>query len=74
MYVADPNVFDVFTHKILYGDPKTALDAPTSIAVSHTLARRYFGDRNPLGETLTLGRQRRSRSRWCSRTCRKTRT
>jgi putative ABC transport system permease protein len=52
-YVADPSVFQVFTHKILYGDPRTALDSPTSIAISHSLARRYFGDRNPLGETLT---------------------
>lgn len=52
-YVADTNVFQVFTHKILYGDPKTALDSPTAIAISHTLARRYFGDRNPIGETLT---------------------
>ena len=52
-YVADPNVFQVFTHKILYGDPKTALDSPSSIAISHSLARKYFGERNPLGETLT---------------------
>jgi putative ABC transport system permease protein len=52
-YVADTNVFQVFTHKILYGDPKTALDSPTSIAISHTLAKRYFGDRNPIGETLS---------------------
>jgi putative ABC transport system permease protein len=52
-FIADPNVFEVFTHKILYGDPKTALVSPTSIAVSRTLARKYFGDRNPLGETIT---------------------
>jgi putative ABC transport system permease protein len=52
-YVADPNVFQVFTHKIIWGDPKTALDSPTSIAISHSLARKYFGERNPLGETLT---------------------
>jgi putative ABC transport system permease protein len=52
-YVADPNVFDVFTHKILYGDPKTALVSPTSVAVSRTFARKYFGDRSPLGETIT---------------------
>jgi putative ABC transport system permease protein len=51
-YVADTNVFEVFTHKILYGDPKTALDSPTSIAISRSVARRYFGDRNPIGETL----------------------
>jgi putative ABC transport system permease protein len=51
-YVVDTNVFEVFTHKILYGDPKTALDSPSSIAISHSVARHYFGDRNPIGETL----------------------
>jgi putative ABC transport system permease protein len=51
-YVADTNVFEVFTHKIIYGDPKTALESPTSIAISQSVARHYFGDRNPLGETL----------------------
>jgi putative ABC transport system permease protein len=51
-YVVDTNIFEVFTHKILYGDPKTALDKPASIAISHSVARRYFGERNPLGETL----------------------
>jgi len=51
-YVADTNVFKVFTHKILWGDPNTALDSPTSIAISHSVARHYFGERNPIGETL----------------------
>lgn len=51
-YVADTNVFQVFTHKILYGDPKTALDDATSIAISHSVARKYFGERNPIGEIL----------------------
>ncbi len=54
VYVTDPNVFDVFTHKILYGDPHTALDSPTSAAVSRKLAERYFGDRSPIGQTLTV--------------------
>ena len=51
-YVADTNVFKVFKHKILYGDPNTALDSPTAIAISHSVARHYFGERNPIGETL----------------------
>jgi putative ABC transport system permease protein len=50
----DPNVFEVFTHKILYGDPKTALAEPTSVAVSRKFAQKYFGDRNPLGETINI--------------------
>jgi putative ABC transport system permease protein len=53
-YVADPNVFAVFTHDILYGDPDTALVEPQSIAVSRTFAQRYFGVANPLGEIVTL--------------------
>jgi putative ABC transport system permease protein len=54
VYVADPNVFEVFTHEIVYGDPKTALVDPSSAAVSRTFARRYFGEANPLGETIAL--------------------
>jgi putative ABC transport system permease protein len=54
IYAADANVFDVFTHRILYGDPKTALTDPSSVAVSGTFARKYFGDANPIGETNTL--------------------
>ncbi|HEX5050025.1 MAG TPA: ABC transporter permease [Gammaproteobacteria bacterium] len=50
----DPNIFEVFTHKILYGDPKTALVDPTSVAVSHKFAQKYFGERNPLGETINI--------------------
>src|SRR5882672_1579876 len=51
---ADPDVCEVFTHKILYGDPKTALVEPTSVAVSRKFAQKYFGDRNPLGKTINI--------------------
>jgi putative ABC transport system permease protein len=51
-YLTDPNVFELFGHTIVYGDPATALEDPLSIAISETVARRYFGDRNPIGEKL----------------------
>ncbi len=54
IYTADANVFDVFTHHVLYGDPKTALVDPSSAAVSRTFARKYFGDSNPVGQVITL--------------------
>jgi putative ABC transport system permease protein len=53
VYFADDNVFEIFTHEILYGDPDTALVDPASVAVSESLARRYFGEANPIGETVT---------------------
>jgi len=51
-YVADDNVFDVFTHEIVYGDPRTALTEPATIAISRRVAERYFGTENPIGRTL----------------------
>lgn len=52
-YFVSPNVFDVFPPKVIYGDPKTALKAGGSIAISETVARHYFGNANPIGETFT---------------------
>jgi putative ABC transport system permease protein len=55
IYLADPTAFEIFTHKVLYGDPKTALDSPYSIAISETFARHYFGNENPIGKQLSSG-------------------
>jgi putative ABC transport system permease protein len=52
-YLVDDNVFDVFTHHIIYGDPKAALKDGTSVAVSETFARKYFGSANPIGQVIT---------------------
>jgi putative ABC transport system permease protein len=52
-YFVSHNVFDLFPVKVIYGDPKTALIEQGSIAVSQTFARKYFGDVNPRGETIT---------------------
>ncbi len=52
-YFASDNVFDVFSHKILYGDPKTALKDGGAVAISETVAKRYFGKANPIGETIS---------------------
>ena len=52
LYYADPSIFTLFSHDILYGDPTTALIDPASIAVSASFARQYFGDRNPIGESI----------------------
>jgi putative ABC transport system permease protein len=53
VYLADNDVFEVFTHEIVYGDPRTALSEPSSIAISRRMAQRYFGHENPIGRTLT---------------------
>jgi|WetSurMetagenome_2_1015567.scaffolds.fasta_scaffold32653_2 putative ABC transport system permease protein len=52
IYYTDANVFEIFTHRFIYGDPKSALKDPTSAAVSESFARKYFGDANPIGKTM----------------------
>jgi putative ABC transport system permease protein len=54
--LVDENIFDIFTHDIIYGDPKTALTDPSSAAVSETFAKQYFGETNPIGKTIHADR------------------
>lgn len=53
VYQVDPNVFDIFEHEIIFGDPSSALVDPSSIAISQSVAERYFSGENPLGKTLS---------------------
>ncbi|MBO9614697.1 MAG: ABC transporter permease [Dyadobacter sp.] len=50
--LADSTLFGVFDLKLLKGNPKTALTAPLSLVLTETSARKYFGDSDPLGQTL----------------------
>jgi putative ABC transport system permease protein len=53
IYLADPTVWKIFTHKVVYGNVDTAFDSPYSIAISESFAKHYFGAENPIGKTLT---------------------
>ncbi|MFC4874583.1 ABC transporter permease [Negadavirga shengliensis] len=52
VFFMDSTVFDVFSWKLVQGDPKTALVAPFSIVLTKSAAKKYFGDEDPLGRTL----------------------
>jgi hypothetical protein len=52
--IADPSFFKMFTFPLLKGSPDTALVEPRSIVVTESLARRFFGDEDPMGKILTL--------------------
>ena len=54
VYFVDNNVFDIFTHNAVYGDLQNALTDPTSIVISQSLARTYWGETNPVGKTLEI--------------------
>ncbi len=50
---ADSTFFKIFTHRFLYGDAEHALNRPNTIVITKSFANRYFGNENPLGQTIT---------------------
>ena len=50
---ADSTVFEVFTIPLLRGNPKTALNRAFTVVISQEMARRYFGDEDPMGQVLS---------------------
>lgn len=51
---ADSTAFDVFDWEVLAGNPKTALIRPNTIVLTKELAKKYFGDENPIGKTIIM--------------------
>ncbi|WP_291199591.1 ABC transporter permease [Dyadobacter sp.] len=51
---ADSSLFRVFDFKLIQGDPKTALKEPLSLVFTEKAAKKYFGDSDPVGQTLLL--------------------
>lgn len=54
IYLADSNIFEMFDYKIIAGDASTPLMCPATIVLTSTLAKKYFGNENPIGKTLKL--------------------
>jgi putative ABC transport system permease protein len=52
LVAADPELFDIFDFRWLRGDPRTALESSSSLVLTESLARKYFGDADPIGQTL----------------------
>jgi len=55
---ADSSFFNVFSFKLLDGDPNQALVQPYSIILSETSAKKYFGNDDPIGKLLKVGRDK----------------
>ncbi|MFT3935052.1 MAG: ABC transporter permease [Chitinophagaceae bacterium] len=49
---ADSTATDVFDLKFSAGDPSTALSTMNGIVITTSMAKRYFGNENPLGKVL----------------------
>lgn len=55
VYWADSTFFDFFGYELLQGDPKTVLSSPNKAVITESTATKYFGNRNPIGQTFSVG-------------------
>src|SRR5688572_26960701 len=51
-YATDANFFEVFDFKFLSGDKATALKKPFSLVLTKSMAKKYFGEKDPIGELI----------------------
>ena len=57
VYFADENLFDVFKVKVIEGNPKTALSVPFTVMLSVEMAKKYFGNEDPMDKTIRFNNQ-----------------
>ncbi len=53
----DSTFFDLFSFKLIKGDPNKALDAPMSAVLTKSTAQKMFGNENPVGKVIHLENQ-----------------
>ncbi len=51
--LADGSYFDIFQYPMPSGYPETALSEPNTIVLTESLAKKIFGNGNPLNQTLS---------------------
>jgi putative ABC transport system permease protein len=57
VFFADSSVMKMFTFDFVDGDARRALHEPFTVILTDEMARKYFGDRNAVGESLLFGGQ-----------------
>src|SRR6218665_2681156 len=51
---ADSSLFSIFSFPLLKGNKKNPIPDNTAIVISENLAKNFFVDKNPVGETVTV--------------------
>ncbi len=54
IFYVDQEIFKVFTMPFIFGDSETALENPRTAVLTQNIARKYFGDENPIGKTIQI--------------------
>lgn len=54
LYFADSTFFTLFDFPMAYGSAVGALNRLNTVVLSETMSEKYFGDRNPVGQSLQV--------------------
>ena len=54
VFFADNSIFKIFSFTLKKGDTESALKQPRNIVITEKMAKKYFGDEDPIGKTLTM--------------------
>lgn len=53
----DSSFFDMFSFGLIAGNAASSLRDPNTIVITEELARKYFGDEDPVGQTLLIDQE-----------------
>lgn len=54
VYLVDPNFLTFFNFKLIQGNPESVLAQKNSVVITESSAIKYFGNENPVGQSLTI--------------------
>jgi len=57
-YYADSSVFEIFTHQRVMGNLEGCLTEPNTAVLTRSIANKYFGSENPIGNIIETGGDR----------------
>lgn len=52
--LTDPSYFDIFQYPLIEGAKNSVLQEPNTIVLNESLAKRLFGEEDPIGKTLSV--------------------
>jgi putative ABC transport system permease protein len=58
IYFVDSTFFDVFSLPFVQGSPAQCFTGPNSVVMTKSIARKYFGNENPMGKTIRINNDR----------------
>lgn len=54
---ADNSVFNVFSFRLIKGNPKSVLEAPYTMVISQEISNKVFGNEDPIGKILKVNNE-----------------